>query len=252
MFDRNLLFVPIGSFGDLIVVSALIRWFAYRCYHLHVPVQTPLFDTANCLFKDDPNITVFVCGGDHNEIERYVEMHNLTRIQGPDLYFINQDQTRICPLWEEQWYGSFEVPFSQRYTGFRLPLDLSQAQSLYQRVVHQPRLIVTHSQWSSQNNVPIDLQSWRSSNGFDTLDQFQIVDLTPQLSCNLIDYAELIFKAEEIHCVPSSVFCLVDSLVNQTKAKLFLHNIRKNFQSRVNNRWNHHRWCMINYEHKLD
>ena len=67
----------------------------------------------------------------------------------------------------------------------------------------------------------------------------------------MLYYKTLIENAEEIHCVPSSVFCFVDSITKLTKAKLFYHDVRKQTIMRINNPWNDHRWTKINYDTKL-
>ena len=43
---------------------------------------------------------------------------------------------------------------------------------------------------------------------------------------NLLSYIDLVQNAEEIHCINSSLFHLIDSLPNTTN-QLYYHNIRK-------------------------
>ena len=250
MIDTEMVFTPISSLGDSIVTSPIERHFSKLCRRLHVPVSSALLPTVTDLYREDAAIVVTQY---QNEIQlqQYIQQHRLSKIEGPPIFTVPCEHTFSCILWDEQWYTHYEIPFGFRYSGFNLPTSSASSQDLYQTLVTNPRYILTHTQWSNHHNVPIDMHSWRQGSGLDSLDHFQIIDLNAALSNNLLDFVDLILNAEEIHCVPSCVFCLVDSIVNKTQARLFYHDIRKNTVMRVNNRWNHHRWCIINYTNKL-
>ena len=66
---------------------------------------------------------------------------------------------------------------------------------------------------------------------------------------DMMQYVKLIQHAEEIHCVPSSFHCLVDSI--QTNAKLFFHDIREKTSMAVNTQWNNFKWNEVNYEYRI-
>ena len=250
MIDTEMIFGPINSMGDSIVVSPIARHFSKLCKRLHVPASPWLLPTMIDLYREDPGIVVTEYQN-ATQLQQYIQQHRLINIEGPPIFTVPCEHTVSCVLWDEQWYTHYEIPFGVRYNGFNLPTSSSASKNLYQNLVTNPRYILTHTQWSNRNDVPIDMHSWRQGAGLDSLDQFQIIDLNPALSNNLLDFVDLILNAEEIHCVPSCMFCLVDSIVNKIKARLFYHDIRKNTAMRVNHKWNNHRWCMINYTNKL-
>lgn len=250
MIDCEMIFTPSGSFGDSFVASPIARHFSKMCRHLHVPVTESLLPTVTALHSEDRNITVI----DHpnqTHLECYTAQHQLIKLLGPPIYTVPGDTTFKCILWDEQWYSYYQIPFGYRYTGFHLPKNLDSSKALHDKLVINPRYILTHNQWSNRDPAPIDIHSWRESAGLDSLDQFQIIDLKSSLTRNLLDFIDLIIHAEEIHCVQSGIFCLVDSITDKTNAKLFYHDIRKNIVMRINNQWNNHRWCTINYQHQL-
>lgn len=250
MIDCEMVFSPSSSLGDTIVASPIARHFSKMCRRLHVPVSPWVIPTARELYKEDTNVVVVDYHND-TQLDNYIKHNNLIRLIGPPIFTVPCDSTFSCVLWDEQWYTHYDVPFGQRYSGFNLPAKSPNSEDLFKKLVTKERFILTHTQWTNHKTIPIDMHTWRKDSGLDDLDQFQIIDLTPELSSNLLDFVELISGAEEIHCVPSCVFCLVDSITNKTNARLFYHDIRKNTMMRVNHRWNNHRWCMISYQNKI-
>lgn len=252
MLSKNLIFPPTDSLGDAIVASPIARHFSKMCPTLYVPLHKRVLPTALSLYSEDPNIHVFDYQ-DHDSLKEYINANDLVSIVGPPIHTIPWNGTWACDLWEEQWYTFYGLSFETRYTGFNIPTPGKKSQDIYTNIVTNKRYILTHTQWGpSTTAAPIDLHSWRESHGLDPLDQFQVIDLNPSISNDLLDYVTLIANAEEIHCVPSCLHHLVDGMVNKTKAKLFYHEMRRNACMRVNNRWNNHRWCMIHYHTKWD
>lgn len=250
MIDCEMMFTPIDSFGDSFVASSIVRHFSRMCRHLHVPVSAGVLPTVKSLYSEDRNITV-VEYVNQAQLDEHAAQHKLVKIIGPPIYTVPGDRSFKCILWDEQWYTYYQIPFGHRYTGFNLPTNTTNSRALYEQLVTNPRYILTHTQWSNQDPAPIDMHSWRQAAGLDSLDQFQIIDLKASLTRNLLDFVDLIIHAEEIHCVQSGIFCLVDSITNKTQAKLFHHDIRKNIVMRINNAWNNHRWCTIHYADQL-
>ena len=54
----------------------------------------------------------------------------------------------------------------------------------------------------------------------------------------MLDYLDMIYFADEIHCIDSSFFHLVDSIPN-LNASLFFHDVRKNITNfQKTKKWN--------------
>ena len=79
----------------------------------------------------------------------------------------------------------------------------------------------------------------------------KIIQIQTGHTPNLLDYMQLIRHAQEIHCIPSAFHCLVDSVIPQTNAALFYHDVKVNTLMHVNSRWNAWRWNVVYYDVKL-
>jgi hypothetical protein len=63
----------------------------------------------------------------------------------------------------------------------------------------------------------------------------------------MLQYKKLIENAAEIHCVASSFFNLVDSMIFDLKGVPIFHDIRRNSLMKVNSRWNEYKWQVVTY-----
>lgn len=256
--NRDLCFFPLGSIGDCFVASGAANWFADRCNCLffpvlHDPSKPSLFETVTTLFKDNKKIQVFeYFDPEYSDLNEILFSKYLTPLGVPNYFTALINDTVCTPLWDEQIYTSLDLPFSIRYSHFRMPNVDCESKELFNSVVKNKRyILVSQKIRNSLTQVLINLDDARKTLDLDPLDQLQIIELSEDLSNNIVLYAELIKHAEEIHCAPSSVFCFVDSIVQTTNAKLFYHDIRKETVMRINNNWNNHRWKIINYACKL-
>ena len=256
MITQQMCFHPQGSIGDCFVVAGAVNWFSDRCLKLFLPIykKTNMLETIATLFQDNKKVQVIEYE-DHqtfSDLNQLITTQNLTPITIPSLYSIEINGVTSRPLWEEQIYTGLDLPFSIRYSHFRMPNVDSKSKELFNRVVKNSRyILVSQKMKDPSTQVSIDLNGCRNQVGLDSLDKFQIIELNETLSSNIILYSELIKHAEEIHCVPSSLHCFIDSIIQTTNAKLFYHALRKDATMRVNNNWNNHRWQIVNYLHKL-
>ena len=71
----------------------------------------------------------------------------------------------------------------------------------------------------------------------------------PNETSDMMQYKTLLENALEIHCAPSSIFCLVDGM--EVRGRLYYHAMRASTLLRVNSKWNNYKWNIINYATKL-
>lgn len=247
---KALFFSP-AALGDMLVSIGIIKSLLSKYEEIVFPINKAFSSTLKSILFDEPRIKVI----EHDEtfsLSDYALRNGLHLIENPYqklfLTYLNDKQCAI--MWDEQFYTIFDVPFSQKYKTFSIP-NLQTSHELKNKIVHNDRYILVHRNYAQYNGVlPIDMHYWRESAGLDPIEKFQIIDIDPSLSSNMMDYVELIRGAEEIHCVPSSFYILVDNMNHITKAKLFLHNIRKEAVNalRINNQHNNYRWVFINYD----
>lgn len=249
------IFPPQGSLGDCFVMAGAAAHFAESCDHLYFPIldKANQYEIISCLFKDNPKITVVrYVDPNYSDLNYFIQTLNLEMIPVPVVVALEVDGVTTQPLWDEQNYTLFDIPFSYRYTKFQMPDVEKESDQLYKNTVTNPRYILVSKKYGTGDTQrEIDFLSWRHNARLSPIEDLQVIELSEQLSSNMLYYKKLIENAEEIHCVPSSVFCFVDSIASSTKAKLFYHDVRKQTIMRINNPWNDHRWTKITYANKL-
>lgn len=248
---NQMMFPAVEGMGDSLVITGIVRHFASICERIYVPTTVACLPTLTTLYSNQPNIQLLPTV-DPEPLKQLVQDQKLVVINPMDMHatWINGRWRTL--LWDEQWYTFYQLPFHTRYTGFNLPHQLPGSTKLAAQLVTHPEYILTHTEIGTRPGefLPIDMHSWRAQAGLAPIDQFQIININKDLSPNMMDYVDLIRNASEIHCVPSSFFCLVDSINSQTEAKLFWHDLREDTVMRINNRYNNNRWCVIHYDTK--
>jgi hypothetical protein len=251
---NKLLFSETGHLGDNLVYSGIVNYYADQCDELYMGVTTGHYKTLTSLYKDHPRIKLIKI--EDNIIEKFNEEfskeNHVSIIQLPDnapLRFVND--TWVPIYWPLHCYDFYGLPFGLRYSNFRVPQYVEGENELYEQLTKgEPYVLVHRRPFSGTfpDGYPIDIDSFRKSVN---LPDYQIIEIKPRITEDLMQYVKLIRNAEEIHCVDSSVFQLVDGMTKHTKAKLYFHEIRAFSMLRVNCKWNDYRWQIINYGIKL-
>jgi hypothetical protein len=255
MIQGRLVFPPHGSLGDCFIAAGAAHWYADRCERLYFPIlkTSNLIETISYLFRENTKIEVveFSDAVNYSDLNNFIQYVDAKIIPAPNIKPIEINGVNIAVFWDEQTYTHFDLPFSLRYKNCRLPDVSAPAGELFDRVVTNNRYILVSQNMrrTPETQVVVDLA--RARTGRDSIEQFQVIELTQQLSSNMLFYTELFKHAEEVHCVPSSVFCLFDSVTHLSNAELFYHDLRRDTVMRINNRWNEHRWNIIDYANKL-
>lgn len=205
--------IPAATLGDHFVLNGLVRHFA-ELQPVKLYARPELDTIIREMYCKTPNIIV----------------SNDSPTSTIDIYFDNQ----VPVLWDEQFYTYYQVPFSYRYSKFRVdliskPLGPS---------TKDPYCVVANKMRSADLTVPIEIPT-----------TLPLIYLTEELSPNPLNFIPLLLNASEIHVVPSSIFCLADSL--RLKAKLYYHDLRSDTKMRINNRFNPNKWNIIPYDRKI-
>lgn len=239
--------------GDAIVIKPLLKMWTSHYSKIYWPAIPDNLETVKSLFSDLANVEV-LCRPDEPWEQAWLEQNplpvlNLRKVtRETPVSYSNGVSCNVAVHWDRQIYDYFDVRFSMRYSGWSAPFEAARAQSLYHKLnpADEP-YVLWHSGTSYLQSIAIDLASWRKSQN---LPDLKIIPVTPQTD-NLLDWHQLIVGAKEIHCVPSSMFCLVDSLHKQTDAQLFYHDVRHNAILQVNSNHNSHRWTVVPYNYRV-
>ena len=130
--------------------------------------------------------------------------------------------------WDTSFYNQLGVDFIERYRFFKLP------QKKPKNIIKVPDApyILVHNQ-SSEKKYELNVNT-----------NLNIFYMNKEEGYHLLSYIDVIMNAEEIHCIDSSIFHLIDSIPNVTN-KLYFHSIR-NFPAHFNKSI---KWETILYEH---
>lgn len=247
-FDK-LFFTGPMSLGDAFVANGIVHHYGDQCEEIHVPVRPEFYKTLSCLYQDHPHVKVVALGPYNLGENQYVEEHKLSRIIRNAVYTNNVNGITTSVFWDMQMYDYYDLPFSLRYRNFRLPRYIAGAEELYFKLTNgEPYILIARESGHMPNGMPVNIEGYRTQNN---LPNIRTVEITSGITENMLQFATLIERAQEIHCVPSSFFCLVDSMWNRTNAKLYYHNVRANTLMRLNCRWNNERWISVEYDQKL-
>jgi hypothetical protein len=248
IFDRLFFIGPLGL-GDNFVHSGIVHYFGDRCIELHVPVWPAHFETITTLYQDHPHIKVVPLKHYDLGENQYVYENRLSRILPTDLIRTTASGVTMAPLWDVQIYANYEIPFTMRYDNFRLPKLIPEAAELYDALTGDEPYVLVHrrsGKWPA--GMPVNIQEFRKHSN---LPDIKIIEVFEGITNNMMHYVKLIENAQEIHCIPSSFHCLVDSMNHRTNARLFFHDIRDDVLMKVNSISNQHRWIIVNYPTKL-
>jgi hypothetical protein len=239
------------SLGDSFVAAGIVHHFADRCEELHVPVNPKFYSTLKTLYQDHPHIKVVSISPEQlGDVESYLKEHRLGRIRYPEYLRTIVNGIDMVAMWDYQMYITYELSYELRYRNFRLPKYVEGAEELYQRLTGgQPYVLVHRLTADHPQGIPIDIVGVRRDYGLS--DDVIIIEITPEITDNMMQYVTLIERAEEIHCVPSSFHCLVDSMHDKTNAILFYHDIREKTAMAFGSDWNGHIWKLIRYHKRL-
>ena len=246
VFDK-LFFIGPMSLGDSFVTAGIANYYGDRCRELHYPALPSYYKTLKTLFQDHPNIKVIPLSAPDLENE-YVEHHRLSRIMrmGFESHVINN--FRIVTMWDLQLYANYGLSADLRYSNFRLPKHIAGSDELYDRLSGgEPYILLHRRTGDARNGIPINVPAFREANN---LPPIKIIEVTEDITDNMMHYVKLIENAQEIHVVGSSFHCLVDSI--PTKAQLFFHDVRARTSMMLNSVWNDKTWMVINYPNKID
>lgn len=256
---NNLVLHHHTGLGDSFICNGIVHIYAENfCNTLHLPCEQRYYETINCLYQDFDNIIVHPFNENWAILEQEVKnfsqenKYPLIRIGFENLFHsnlhrVNCEKERFAINFDRQFYEQANVLYKDRYEKFILPKKIINEDKLYDELTEGEKdYILVHKSSSLNESYPIDIFSYNKYK------DIKVIEILKSQTSNLLDYVKLIKNAKEIHCVPSSFHCLVDSISRRINAGLYYHNIRLNTLIQVNccttgkNRWN-----VIDYQQKI-
>jgi len=238
------------SLGDSFIMNGVAHYYGDMTEELHIPCLPYYHETIRTLYQDHPHIIVVPLWPHDQGEDQYVAEKKLSRILRNSVHSVHVNGQLIPVAFDMQYYDYYSIPFSMRYTNFRLPNHIDGSDELYDQLSNGEPYVLFHNKTGHHpNGIPINIDWFRKTHG---LPDIKIIYIDESLDGrNLLRWTKLIQHAEEIHCVSSSFWALVDSMFNQTKAQLFFHDIRAFSITRVNSEWNRRCWNIVSYPNKV-
>ena len=246
LFDRMFFIGPM-SLGDNFVLAGIAHHFGDRCNELHIPVNPEHYETMSTLYQDHSHIKVISTTEFNPDEDAYIKNNNLGRIMRTEYLSWYIKKYRIVPMWDLQLYSNYELSYGLRYSNFRLPKYIEGSDELYQELSQgEPYILIHRFTNNHPDGIPIDIDSFRR---ISNLPEIRTIEIREGITSNMMHYVKLIQNAQEIHVVPSSFHCLVDSM--DTNASLYFHDIRERTSMNINSKWNKKYWTVVNYSQRI-
>jgi len=213
--EKNIVLYHHLGLGDHFICNGLVTHFSETC-HLHLPCKVQYLQTIQSLYQDNTNVTVFPIFNEHQDVQTYANSFDL-----PIITVGFQNLGEFNTVWYKSFYRQHDIPYEYRYEKFTLPTSLSGSQKLFDSLdIVEPYAVVHDTSGANSSGYPMNLH-------FDNKIK-RVIKINPQLSKNMLDWITVIKHASEIHVVPSSVFCMVDSIATSLTARLYYHDLRAN------------------------
>lgn len=198
--------------GDHFICNGLVHYIHKLQNDITLICKIKNLPTVKSLYYDS-GIKIHAIEG-NNEIQETLQYATYNQEK---IIFIGFGNCSLID-WDKSFYNQLGIDFSERYDSFRIPKKLPE-----QIKLNSPYIFI-HNQ-SSEKSFNLNTRS--------DLPKF-IVEKSQ--TDNLLSYIDLINNAEEIHCIDSSLYHLIDSI--DRKDNLYYHDIRKHTYSfRVSSKW---------------
>jgi len=211
--------------GDHIICNGLVRSLIQSNLEYTLFCRPQYLNSVKSMYNDLTNLS-FKDGCD-NSINSF-----LSNIDNNNKILIGFQYTPENYSWDEYFYKQHNVPFIKRWENFKIHRNIKDEIELYNKLnPDNSKYALVHSS-GSDGKDRIDYSKINSN--------LKIIKVSPEHTDNIFNYLELIYKADEIHCVESCFNVLVDSL--PLEVKLFYHkshnqrSIEKN-QHKLNKPW---------------
>lgn len=201
--------------GDCIECNGMVRHYAEKYSQVDIFSKSNYYDMVSYMYRDNPSIVV-------NKIDKnreYLEVSNFLKdydgeiiIPGHNNYFSNLNffnQRQMGPA--ESFYFLANVPFVARGDLFHFERDEESEDRVYEKLnPKNEKFVFVHDD---------------TQRGFEVKVTTNLKIIKNDASENLFHMMKVLENAEEVHCMSSSVLCLIDCVSLKVNfKKLFLHH----------------------------
>lgn len=193
--------------GDNFVTCGIANFMSQFYDKVIVLYQLHYHKTLTTLYRDNQKVVfnIFTTQFDKHKLDFLKTKFELDEIKILHLY---DDHSSPIRGYEKRLYQNAKIPYSVRYDFFNAPRNIDESKKLYAKLSqNEPYCLVSPYSSAGRCNLKINTPH-------------NIIEIKPGITENMMHFLDLIYNAEEIHCVDSSFYHLVESL-NLEKQKFF-------------------------------
>jgi hypothetical protein len=242
LFDTLLIRSP-DSLGDILVANGLFHHFIEKANKTIIGIGDVYYEATKCLYQDFKNVEVVSA----NVFEQLKKENKGFLLPQPTLsetpvHYGDGTFGSVFISWDQQYYNSFDLPYSMRSKNFKMPKHIEGAKELKEKLTEGEKDYIVVNRYMGPENRFVDymVSQFNPNN-------YKVVEIVPGVTNNALQYVELLKNAKQIHVLPTSFFHIAESMIEDITKDLYFHHVRRNFFCTINNRWNNYSWTVVNY-----
>jgi hypothetical protein len=223
---NEIIFLHYNGLGDYLICNGLVNALSKLVDTLHLPIPQCYENTLKFLYSENHKVKLFFSDVklDDENLNIYAKTNNLPIITKCYEYGFNRK------TFQKDLYKSMNIPYNARYEYWHIP-DNPNSYNLYLKQNLKDYIFVHDTfAWQKQN-----LKINTNKKIF-----YPHVDMTN----NLFHYVDIIKNAQEIHCVDSCFYHLIENMQIKNIPKYY-HDIRNAHNDKMPCSDD---WIKINYE----
>ena len=212
--------------GDHIVMNGLINYISKSFERIYLPAKSKYFKQIEYMYEHNNKVEVFKV----DDLNEYRDITSFSDTNNLEILKVGFEKIKTLEKFFEGFYNQLDLSFKVSYDYFKITDN------------HEKNVLLTNHLKNYYNSdekyVLLHLESSQGSFSpkileINTKYSQILIEKNSDIFGNIFLYQDLIRNAEEIHCLHSSIFHLVDRV--PTNAKLFFHNLKqeKNIQQEI-------------------
>lgn len=233
---RSLCILHHHGLGDALVCNGFVNYFSKKRL-VYLLIKEKYIPSVECLYMENKNVKVVPLTGHHFDAYSNIVPNWIRKELNDDFEFLqvgfNLDGYQHN-RYDYFFYEQVNLPFEYRYTKFKAPPILKRQLKFHKKYAPKDKYVLIHNTSSQGHHPHMKVET-----------DYEKVYVNDVLTDNIFDWLYVAFRAEEVHCTPSSFYCMMDSY--RTKNKLFFHYVKTGVELNPNNKFNNHKWNLVHY-----
>ena len=221
--------------GDYINCNGMVNYLSRNFHRVIIPLKPNYSKMIKYLYKDNPKVEFFEIGDRFSNITKkltssdfdlqanyeYEQIESYSKNNNLEILRVGHEKLS-WPI-PKSFYDQLNIPFKMSSDLFNPPYD-SDKNNEYEEML---KIIYNLGNSYSLTHLESSMSRYEIKDlKLDKPLSFLKIEMETDIYKNIFYYLKVLEKAEEIHVVNSSIFCLADRV--KTNGKLFLHNLNKN------------------------